>query len=399
MDDGKTNDGKKGSDDKIKVHELNPKEKESKTSIMGGHIREVDPTETHENKMPQQGIPNTENKNGDESVRSETSFSSPKQFDMKSPLRLITWQPSFDISYVRRLEYNRAGLSSRDVAHNAVVSQLKFENHNAHMNSRQLEERLNIRELTVNRQKHEVNREKENSRKLEYANQQLRQKIGWLERDIVAKERELTISKLAVKISLETTSHVFEVQKPSPPDVPSLEILSQGTLEGPKETSEGATKESNGPSKSTTPVVKDVRPDTITWNDIYALMTKGPVTTKDNTDICLVNYREVYAQMEKMSGIHSFIYDALLGSLDVVGKIFIPICHKKNFHFMLMYMNTNEGIWYHLNPFNKRHSGPNVCYEDAMKMHVILEAFFKDIKDNREDMLDNGTIKSLSAKR
>jgi len=77
--------------------------------------------------------------------------------------------------------------------------------------------------------------------------------------------------------------------------------------------------------------------------------------------------------MGKVSGIHSFVHDALLGSLNFAENIFIPISHEKKFHFTLLYMDTNEFIWYHLNPYNPRRSGPNVYYEDAKKMVNIKQ--------------------------
>ena len=190
-------------------------------------------------------------------------MSSPEGVDEKTPIRLITWQPTFDVAYVRRLEYDRAGLSSRDITHNAVVARLQLENENARTWCMQLEGRLDASELTVNRQKQEVNREKEKSKKLECTNQQLRRKIGWLERDIAAKERELAASKLAVKTSLEAASRTMEEHKTTQPDVPTFEILSQGSLDGPGETSHVLIKGSNDSAKVVTPLVKDVSPQRV----------------------------------------------------------------------------------------------------------------------------------------
>lgn len=73
--------------------------------------------------------------------------------------------------------------------------------------------------------------------------------------------------------------------------------------------------------------------------------------------------------MKKEDGIHTLIYNALLTTLHLAEKIFIPISHMQKAHFSLLYMDLNEQKWYHLNPYIKNRSlEGDEYYKDAVKM-------------------------------
>ncbi|KAM7460220.1 hypothetical protein LguiB_036414 [Lonicera macranthoides] len=450
----------------------------------------------------------TNNPNWDAGAEFDSIMSSPEQSNEKNSLCLITWQPTFDVAYVRRLENDRAGLGSRNVAHNAMVAQLQFEITNTQLMCRHLEGKLSTLDglgktsqgpsngnhdkptsATTIMKDEKVNAianlEAQNTSLgdvingvkrtwdgLKKVNSLVNIKVDGLNNEIEQlqerqKEYKEIVSKLQVendKFILRNRTMQTRLEELEPRllkedvifslvsvvktvrtrhagrglSINEAKNMERNAVDNEKNT-RGKNKGLDGGKRSVNSVVvetieigdgsddnqtqadkslirntniyklkisrylpKDLKyrieslwektsahasvwdngPKTITRNDIYTLLTEGPVTTKvynrllrDDSDLCP-------NQCWKGNHVSELTNNTNTGVRAKGEDV----------------RDTDECIWYHLNPYNPRRSGPNVCYEDARKVHETLEGFFAEIKENGEQMLENGTIKTLSVR-
>lgn len=73
--------------------------------------------------------------------------------------------------------------------------------------------------------------------------------------------------------------------------------------------------------------------------------------------------------MDKEAGIHLLIHKALLRSLHLAKKVFVPIMHTNKAYFSLLHMDLNNAQWYHLHPYIKARSlAGDDYFQKAKKM-------------------------------
>ncbi|KAM7465736.1 hypothetical protein LguiB_013298 [Lonicera macranthoides] len=133
------------------------------------------------------------------------------------PLQYIGWRPAYDVAYVKRLEFDRANLASRDLQHSQLVKGYKFQMESSRDYHRSIERTNELHELRIERLMRELRRERANNSRIQQENVSLWRKVVSLQMEVPSRDRAL-----AQPSSGNNTSCVNDLT------VPSFEILSQG---------------------------------------------------------------------------------------------------------------------------------------------------------------------------
>lgn len=166
-------------------------------------------------------------------------------------LQCIGWRPAYDVAYVKRLEFDRANLNSRDLQHSQMVKSYKFQMESSRDYHRSIEKTNEVHELRIKRLMRELRRERDNNGRLQQENVSLWRRVVSLQMEVAIKDRELAQTQSAKKSPCA-----------SDPAMPLFEVLSQGfnetssninntnppsncALNGTDHTIEGLTKELN----------------------------------------------------------------------------------------------------------------------------------------------------------
>ncbi|KAM7493753.1 hypothetical protein LguiB_028362 [Lonicera macranthoides] len=131
------------------------------------------------------------------------------------PLQCIGWRPAYDIAYVKRLEFDRANLNSRDLQHSQLVKSYKFQMESSHDYHRSIERTNEVHELRIERLTRKLRRERANNERIQQENISLWRRLVSLQIEVASKECELAKTHFENK----TTSA-------NDPTIPSFEILS-----------------------------------------------------------------------------------------------------------------------------------------------------------------------------
>ncbi|KAM7493752.1 hypothetical protein LguiB_028361 [Lonicera macranthoides] len=210
-------------DEEIVHHTKSYKATPAGTSSPRGKIDEQSELIIQEPTLPSENQIGNELHNTDEDKEPKTPVESDSNglatYDVTEgmPLQCIGWRPAYNIAYVKRLEFDRANLNSRDLQHSQLVKSYKFQMESSRDYHRSIERTNEVHELRIERLTRELRRERANNERIQQENISLWRRLVSLQIEVALKERELAKTHFENK----TTSA-------NDPTIPSFEILSQG---------------------------------------------------------------------------------------------------------------------------------------------------------------------------
>ncbi|KAM7460278.1 hypothetical protein LguiA_035796 [Lonicera macranthoides] len=137
--------------------------------------------------------------------------------------------------------------------------------------------------------------------------------------------------------------------------------------------------------------------------DTYAKLLKTGAAVDRGCNVnptILTTFAWQYVLLGREIGINKFLLDPILENIHRSTHIMIPLHHEEKYHFTMMYLDKEKGVWYHVNPMKPRKKGDefNKCYRDASRMHSEIRRFLLQMKDNAANTLVEGTRDHFSTK-
>lgn len=100
-----------------------------------------------------------------------------------------------------------------------------------------------------------------------------------------------------------------------------------------------------------------------------------------------------------VKNIHVYLCEPLFAKLGKSNKLFFPIIHSEEFHHSLLILDKDVPQWIHYNSKRGRKSGTGKCFKNAKVMVKMVEIWMNAVKEQADDMLEQGCRMQVDRRR